>query len=454
MDYRNLIERQRTFFQQGGTSDIKLRKRYLGRMKTMIKQEEQKILDALASDLHKSNFESYMSEVGLVLDEIGYMLRHMGRWAKPKRVRTPLTQFPGKSFIMAEPYGVVLIMAPWNYPFLLCMAPLIGALCAGNTVVLKPSAYAPHTSKVIAELLGKIFDPAYVAVVQGGRKENEALLEHRFDYLFFTGSVEVGKIVMNRAAKFLTPVSLELGGKSPAIVDSTADIPLAAKRIVFGKMMNAGQTCIAPDYVLADKHIKDKLIYHMKQILDDFFPGKNYENLPHIINEKHFHRLMGLIKDEKVIIGGKGDETTMAIEPTIVEPIGFDSPIMQEEIFGPILPILTFNSIDEAMQSIISRPNPLALYLFTNNKATEDAFMRNVSFGGGCINDTIVHIATPHMGFGGVGESGMGSYHGKFSFETFTHFKGIVKRSKYLDFPFRYHPHTDKKFRLVRKLLR
>ncbi|WP_422477668.1 aldehyde dehydrogenase [Pleomorphochaeta sp. DL1XJH-081] len=454
MDYRNLIENQRTFFQQGGTSDIKLRKRYLSRVKIIIKQEEQKILDALASDLHKNNFEAYMSEVGLVLDEIGYILRHMERWAKPKRVRTPLTQFPAKSFIMAEPYGVVLVMAPWNYPFLLCMAPLIGALCAGNTVVLKPSAYAPHTSKVIAQLLGKIFDPEYVAVVQGGREENEALLEHRFDYLFFTGSVEVGKIVMNRAARFLTPVSLELGGKSPAIVDSTADIPLAAKRIIFGKMMNAGQTCIAPDYVLADKHIKDKLIYHMKQYLDEFFPGKDYENLPRIINEKHFHRIMGLIKDEKVIIGGKGNETTLAIEPTIVEPVGFDSPIMQEEIFGPILPILTYHSIDEAMLSIVSRPNPLALYLFTNDKATEDAFMRNVSFGGGCINDTIVHIATPHMGFGGVGESGMGSYHGKFSFETFTHFKGIVKRSKYLDFPFRYHPHTEKKFRLVRKLLR
>ena len=454
MNYQRLIEDQRSFFASGATLDVQKRKQNLIRLRNTIISREQLILDALYADLHKSDFEGYMSEVGIVLEELRFIIRNMSRWARPKRVRTPLTQFPGSSFQLAEPFGVTLIMAPWNYPFQLCLSPLIGALSAGNTVVLKPSAYAPHTSEVIAQLLQEVFDPSYVAVVQGGRQENEELLEQHFDYIFFTGSSAVGKIVMERAALHLTPVSLELGGKSPAIVDATADLKLAAKRIAFGKLLNAGQTCIAPDYVLVESSVKDVFTYYVKQIIEEFFPLQNYENFPSIINEKHFDRLMQLVKDENIILGGDGDRKTRHIRPTILENVLIDSPIMQEEIFGPILPILTFDTIDEAIKIVTAKPKPLALYLFTKHRQVEKRILREVSFGGGCINDTIMHIATSHMGFGGVGESGMGSYHGKASFDTFSHYKGVVRRYPFFDFSFRYHPYSERKFNLLKKILK
>lgn len=454
MEYEHLVASQRQHILRGGTLDVQTRKEILTRLGNTIRAYEPAILAALEADLNKSAFEGYMSEVGMVLDELKFQIRHVERWAKPKRVRTPLTQFPAKSLRVPEPYGVVLIMAPWNYPFQLCMTPLIGAISAGNTVILKPSAYARHTSEVIAAIVSEVFDPSYVAVVQGGRKENELLLEQRFDHIFFTGSVAVGKLVMEKAAKSLTPVTLELGGKSPVLVDGSADVELAAKRIAFGKMLNAGQTCIAPDYVLVDAKIKDKLLYHLKRSIEEFFPLHDLQNFPTIINEKHFDRLMGLLENQSVAYGGTGDRNAKRIVPTILDKVEFDSPVMQEEIFGPILPIIAYGEIQEAIDHIISRPKPLALYLFSEDRHIQWYVTERVSFGGGCINDTVVHIATSYLGFGGVGESGMGSYHGKASFDTFTHYKGIVKRYRYLDFPFRYHPYSSDKLWWVRKLLK
>jgi len=356
--------------------------------------------------------------------------------------------------VVAEPYGIVLIMSPWNYPFQLCMAPLIGAIAAGNCAVIKPSAYAPHTSRAIAELIGSVFPPQYITVVEGGREQNSELLKEKFDYIFFTGSIQVGKLVMEAAAKSLTPVSLELGGKSPCIVDETADLECAAKRIAFGKYLNAGQTCVAPDYLLLHKSVKERFVEQLIETIGNFFPHGDYGELPVIINDKHFNRLMNLIQGEKVLFGGGGDAAGRFIEPTILDDITFDSPIMQEEIFGPILPIIEFDSMDEVIASINARPKPLALYLFTGDKATETSIIKSVSFGGGCINDTIIHLATSHMGFGGVGESGMGSYHGKRSFDTFTHYKSMVKKYTWIDMPMRYYPYNSRNFKLIRFFLR
>ena len=454
MQYQDLIDLQRRHFSSGATLDVKGRKEHLRRLHRTILRYEQRIAEALAADLHKSSFESYMSETGMVLEEMRYLIRHVGRWARPKRVRTPLAQFPASSFVVSEPYGVALIMAPWNYPFQLCMTPLAGAICAGNTVILKPSAYAPHTSAIIEEIISETFDPALVTVVQGGRTENQKLLDHRFDYIFFTGSVPVGSLVMERAARYLTPLTLELGGKSPAVVDSSSHLQLAAKRIAFGKFLNAGQTCIAPDYVLVEKSVERPFIGYLTKAIEEFFPGDDFSHLPSIVNAKHFDRLLSLLEGESCIVGGKGDRDTLQMLPTILNPVSADSPVMQEEIFGPILPILTFETIEEAVAIIRSRPKPLALYLFTTRASVEEIFTQRVSFGGGCINDTIIHIATSRMGFGGVGESGKGKYHGKASFETFSHRKGMVKKSNMIDLPMRYHPYSEQKLRIIRWFLR
>jgi aldehyde dehydrogenase (NAD+) len=397
-----------------------------------------------------------MSEIGMVRDEIRHFIKHMKRWSKPKRVPTPLAQFPSKSYIMAEPYGVVLIMAPWNYPFQLCIEPLIGAIGAGNCAVIKPSAYAPATSKIIAQIIEKIYPSDYIAVVEGGRKENSELLENRFDYIFFTGSTNVGKTVMEAASKHLTPISLELGGKSPAIIDKSANIPLFAKRIAFGKYLNAGQTCVAPDYVLVHESIKNEFVEALKISIKDFF-GNNpllNDNLPKIINEKHFLRLLDLMKNENIVIGGRNDKTRLLIEPTVMTDITYDSAIMQEEIFGPILPILAYNDINDVISDLKTREKPLALYIFSTNSYIQKKITNSLSYGGGCINDTIVHLATSKMGFGGVGYSGMGSYHGKFSFDTFTHYKGILNKSNWLDLPMRYHPYDEKNFKMIKMFLK
>ena len=454
MNFDSLIARQRDYFSSGATRPLSFRMDALRKLQKALQDNEDLIAKAMQADLNKSPFESYMTETGMVLDEIRYHLKHLPRWIRTKGVRTPVTQFHAKSFVVPEPYGVALIMSPWNYPLQLCLEPVVGAISGGNCAVIKPSAYAPATSNAIAKLIGETFPPEYLTVVEGGREQNSALLEEAFDYIFFTGSVEVGKAVMEAAAKHLTPVTLELGGKSPVIVDETANLKLAAKRIAFGKVLNAGQTCVEPDYLMIHEAVKDRFLEEYKKALAKFFPGGDMSEMPVIISEKHFQRVSRLLKDEKAVIGGGVDEARRFIEPTVLAGITPDSPVMQEEIFGPILPLLTYTNLSDCIKFIRSRPRPLALYLFTESRATEKKILDSCSFGGGCINDTIIHLANPRMGFGGVGYSGMGSYHGKLSFDTFTHYRSIVRKSTWIDLPMRYHPYTEKNFKMIRKLMK
>ena len=456
MDIAQLVASQRACFAQGQTHDLAFRRGALKRLLSSIRAHEQDICAALARDLGKSTSEAYICEIGMTLSELSYVLGHMNRWARPHRVLTPLAQFHARSFTLRVPYGVVLIMSPWNYPFMLAMEPLIGALAAGNCCVLKPSAYAPATSAIIRTIIGECFPPEVVAVVEGGRAENQALLDQRFDYIFFTGGVTVGREVMRRASEHLTPVSLELGGKSPCIVDATAKLDLAAKRLAFGKLLNCGQTCVAPDYLLIDRRVKDAFLACLKKHItamvgDDALSCDAYV---HMINRKHYDRVMGLIDPAKVVFGGQGDPVTLRIQPTLLDGVTGEDPVMQEEIFGPVLPVIAYDSLDEAIAFINSREHPLALYLFSEDRAVQDRFLRTVPFGGGCINDTIIHLATSRMGFGGVGHSGMGSYHGIRSFETFTHEKSIVSKSTWMDLPVRYMPYSHLKDALLHLFLR
>lgn len=455
-EIKDIVTRQRKYFQTGATLPVSSRLTALQKLYHAISGHEAEIHDALKKDLGKSGFESYMCETGMVLEEISYMLKHTPKFAREQRVRTPLAQFHSRSYKKPSPYGVTLIMSPWNYPFMLTLSPLVDALAAGNTAVVKPSAYSPHTSDVLRLILSECFEPQYVAVVTGGRAENTCLLHEHFDYIFFTGSQNVGKEVMRNAAEYLTPVTLELGGKSPCIVDQTADIKLAAKRIVFGKYLNCGQTCVAPDYVYCHRSVKDKLIKEVqKQIRRQY--GKQPLHNPDygkIINEKHFDRLLGLIDEKKVVHGGGFDRSTLRIEPTVMDNVSFSDAVMQEEIFGPVMPILTFDSLDEAIRRINFMPHPLALYLFTSDKKAVRKVTARCGFGGGCINDTIIHLATSEMGFGGFGESGMGAYHGKTGFDTFTHYKSIVDKKTWIDLPMRYQPYRKRNEKMVRLFLK
>lgn len=455
-EIRQIVENQRTYFYTGATLPLSHRIEALKKIQSYILTHEAEIGKAIRKDLGKSDFESYMCETGLVLSEITYMLKHIRSFAKEKNVLTPLAQFHSKSFKKPSPYGVALIMSPWNYPFLLTIDPLIDALAAGNTVVLKPSAYSPYTSAVIQSMIEECFDTRYVAVITGGRAENTCLLNEHFDYIFFTGSQTVGKEVMRHAAAHLTPVTLELGGKSPCIVEESANIKLAARRIVFGKYLNCGQTCVAPDYIYCDRKIKDQLLAEIKrqikrQFRSEPLTNKNYGK---IINEKHFDRITKLIDSSKVVFGGKCDRTTLKIEPTVMDHVTFDDAVMQEEIFGPILPILTYDSLDQAIHKINSMPHPLALYVFTSDKTAARKVTARCGFGGGCINDTIIHLATSEMGFGGFGESGMGSYHGKDGFRTFSHYKSIVDKKTWLDLPMRYQPYRKVNEKLIHLFLK
>lgn len=454
MDIKEIVENQRAYFATGATRDVAFRKEALGKLRDALRQKEGLLFDALREDFNKQPMETYMTEIGLVLDEIRYHLRHIDGWAREKRVRTPLAQFPAKSFIAPEPYGVALIMSPWNYPLQLCLSPLVGAISGGNCAVVKPSAYAPQTSHAMATVLQGCFDLHYIAVIEGGRGENNALLAEKFDTIFFTGSVEVGKVVMTAAAKNLTPVTLELGGKSPVIVDETANIKLAAKRIAFGKVLNGGQTCVAPDYLLIQESVREAFVAAYREALAAFFPEDDFSDLPVIVSEKHYQRVSGLLQGEKVAIGGDLDAPRRFVAPALLIDVDPASPVMQEEIFGPLLPVLTFREIGECVDFIGSRPKPLALYLFTTSKEAERKILTGCSFGGGCINDTIIHLATPYMSFGGVGDSGMGSYHGKKSFETFSHHRSMVKKANWLDLNLRYHPYSGKKVALIRKFLK
>lgn len=442
-EIKKIVDKQRNYFYEGHTLDINARFRALIKLKACILKYEKEIHEAIQKDLGKSSFESYMCETGLVLSEISYMLKHIHSFAKEKRVPTPLAQFHSRSYKKPSPYGVVLIMSPWNYPFLLTLDPLVDAIAAGNTVVVKPSAYSPHTSEMIKKIIRICFDESFVSVITGGRAENTCLLHEHFDYIFFTGSQAVGKEVMRKASEHLTPVTLELGGKSPCVVEKTANLKLAAKRIVFGKFLNCGQTCVAPDYIYCDQEIKDELVRQIKKQIRQQFgrtPLKN-QNYGKIINEKHFNRIIGLIDRNKVVSGGASDLQSLQIEPTVMDHVSFEDSVMQEEIFGPILPVLTYDSFDQAIHKINSMAHPLALYIFTSDKQAAKKITEQCGFGGGCINDTIIHLATSEMGFGGFGESGMGSYHGKEGFLTFSHTKSIVDKKTWLDLPMRYQPY-------------
>ena len=454
MEIQELAAQQRTYFNTGATRGAAFRRQALERLRAALLEHEEELNAALLADLNKAPAESYFTETGMVLEEMRFQLKHFEKWVRPRRVITPLAQFPSRGELLPEPYGCVLIMAPWNYPVQLCLTPLVGAIAAGNCAVVKPSAYAPARSAAIARLLGEIFPPEFVAVVEGGRGENRALLEQKFDYIFFTGSPAVGREVMAAGAKNLTPVTLELGGKSPVIVDSTADIPLAARRIAFGKVLNAGQTCVAPDYLLLHRSVKDAFVREYRRALEEFFPGGDYEELPCIVNDKHFRRASCLLAEQRVLIGGETDATRRFIAPTLLDETDPAAPVMQEEIFAPILPMLCWQEREEAVRFVQSRPKPLALYLFTRDKEMERAVFDRCSFGGGCVNDTIVHLACSGLPFGGVGNSGMGSYHGKQSFDTFTHYRSVLKKANWLDLPMRYHPYNGEKLRWIKRFLK
>ena len=452
----NILEKQKKFFKSGKTLDINLRIEYLKKLKKVIKDNEIAIFEVLNKDLGKSETEAYMCEVGLTLDEISYMIKNIKKFAKEKIVPTPLTNFHSKSIIKLVPRGNVLIMSPWNYPFLLTMEPLVDAISAGNTVILKPSAYSKFTSDIVSKIIKDVFPEEYVAVVKGGREENKQLLSYKYDYIFFTGSQSVGKEVLRSASEHLTPVALELGGKSPCIIDKTANIDLSAKRIVFGKFLNCGQTCVAPDYILCEESIKQELIKAIKKEIIKQFGENPIENSNYgkIINEKHFNRVRNLIDFDKTIIGGKTNPETLKIEPTVLDNITWADNVMKEEIFGPVLPILTFKTINEVVETVENHSHPLALYVFSTNKKNIKHITEHCRYGGGCINDVVVHLAIPEMSFGGFGESGMGSYHGKFGFETFSHRKSTLDKKLWLDLPMRYQPYKNFYNKLLRIFLK
>ncbi len=455
-DIKRIKDKQKAFFESGKTLKREFRIENLKKLYSTIEKYEDKLKEALYLDLGKDGFEADMCEIRLTLSEITWMLKHLKKLMREKRVKTPLAQFKSRSYTFPSPHGNVLIMSPWNYPVLLTLEPLADAIAAGNTAIIKPSAYSAHTSDILKELIEEAFEEEYVAIITGGRDENRTLLEQNFDYIFFTGSKAVGKEVMKAASANLTPVTLELGGKSPVIVTESADIKLAAKRVVFGKFLNAGQTCVAPDYVLCSQKVKSKFIAEVKEQIACQYsenPLKNNE-YGKIINEKHFDRILKLIDEKKVIYGGHSDRTSLKIEPTILDNVMPKDAVMREEIFGPILPILEVYTIEDAITTIKSFEHPLALYIFSKNKEEIKKAQGEIGFGGGCINDTIIHLATSEMGFGGFRESGMGAYHGKAGFDTFSHYKSIVDKKTFIDLPMRYKPYRKLNHNLIKLFLK
>ncbi len=454
-DIPAIVSRQRQYFETNATRPVDFRIAQLKALKKAMKEMEPELLAALAKDLGKSDFEGYTSEVGFTYEEINHTIDHVADWARPVRVATPLLHQPSSSRIHAQPKGVTLIIGPWNYPFQLLMSPLVGALGAGNTAVLKASEIAPATAAVIAKLVEKTFKPEYVAYVEGGIPETTELLKQRFDHIFFTGSIPVGKIVMRAAAENLTPVTLELGGKSPCFVDKKVDLKVAARRIVWGKFYNAGQTCVAPDYLLVDKAVKADLMTAMKAQIKEFF-GEDPQKSPdygRIVSDRHFDRLVGMVKAGKVAFGGESDKATRYLAPTVLDDATMADKAMEDEIFGPILPVLTVDDVSHALKLAKQRPNPLACYVFTNDSDTEDRIVEELPFGGGCINNALIHLANPNLPFGGVGESGMGAYHGKDSFDVFSHRKGLVKTSTLVDVKLKYPPYAGR-LSLIKKFMR
>ena len=456
MDISKLLKSQRDFFATGATRDIDYRLGALGLLADALERREGMLIDALGRDLGKSPMESYMTELGILRGEVALLRKNLRRWARPRRVPAPLAQFPAAGRVHPQPYGQVLVMAPWNYPVQLSLVPLAGALAAGNTVVLKPSEDAPHTAAAREQLLGEVFRPEYIAVVQGGRKTGEALLEERFDYIFFTGGPAVGRAVMEAAARHLTPVTLELGGKSPCILDETADLPLAARRIAFGKFLNSGQTCVAPDYLLVPEGKQEVFSKLLRRAVLDFFGPAPLDSpdLPCIIHRRRLDRLAQLLEGQKILWGGGVKTDPPRMEPTLVDSPDPGSPLMEEEIFGPVLPVLPYRTLEEAIAFVNAREKPLALYLFSRDRRAWRRVLAGTSSGGACINDTVVHLSAPALPFGGVGQSGMGAYHGRASFDTFTHYRGVLRRGLRPDLPIRYPPYNDKKLALIRRLLK
>ncbi len=448
-----IIAKQRQFFQSGKTKDTTFRITQLNVLKQLVIENKETIIQALKSDLHKPEFETYATEIG-VTKEINYALKHIKNWTKPKKAAVPLDLFPYSAQIYPEPLGVVLVIGPWNYPFQLIISPLVGAIASGNCIIIKPSELAPHTSDLITELIHKYFPPEYITVIPGAVETSQQLLAEKFDHIFFTGGTAIGKIVMEAAAKHLTPVTLELGGKSPCIIDTDINLEHTAKRITWGKFINAGQTCIAPDYLLVDKKIKPELVNALKKCLKEFYGENPATSLDYarIIHQKHFDRLANLLKSGEVIIGGETKPEELYIAPTLLENFSLQDAVMQEEIFGPILPIIEYTDINEAITLINSRPKPLALYLFSQNKNLQKRILQETSSGGVCINDTIMQVGVSSLPFGGVGDSGIGSYHGKAGFDTFSHYKSVLKNSFPLDIDWRYAPYQGK-LSLLKKII-
>jgi acyl-CoA reductase-like NAD-dependent aldehyde dehydrogenase len=443
---KSLIQRQRDFFATGATKSVKFRKEQLAKLKNLISTHERDFIDALHKDLRKHEFEAYATEIGFILIELRKAINNVDKWAKTRTVPTPLFHFNGNSYVQPEPYGVTLIISPWNYPFQLLFAPLVGAISAGNTAVIKPSEFAPATSAIIAKVISENFAPEFIACVEGGVPESQALLEEKFDYIFFTGGTNVGRIVYQAAAKHLTPVTLELGGKSPCIVDRDTNIALTAKRIVWGKFVNAGQTCIAPDYILVDKSVKEQLVakiieYIKKAYGDD---AQRSEHYPRVINQQHHSRLTSYFEEGDILYGGKADADDNYIEPTLLENVKLDSKVMTDEIFGPILPIIEYDNLKDAIEFINKRAKPLALYIFSKDEKKIQKVLAETSAGGVTVNDTLLHIVNPHLPFGGVGDSGIGAYHGQLSFDVFSHMKSVLRRTFLVDDPVRYAPYKLK----------
>lgn len=445
-EYSSLLDLQRQNYLSNETKSLSFRKKQLNNLKTMLKENEAAIFDAVHKDLRKAPFETFGWEIGMIINEINYAIKNLQKWVKPTRVPTTLVNFPSENYILKEPFGTVLIISPWNYPVQLALLPLAGALAAGNTAILKPSELTPNTSELLSNLINEYFSSDTVAVCTGGVEVSQELLDLDFDYIFFTGSTKVGKIIMQKAAEKLIPVTLELGGKSPCIVDETADIAISAKRIAWGKFANAGQTCVTSDYILVHPSVKDKLLVELGSAINSLY-GENPEisdDYPRIVNDVHFERLSAYLDNGTLVYGGQTNSETKYIAPTVLDNVSWDDPVMQDEIFGPILPVLTYSDLADAVSQIRNAPRPLACYIFTNSEETERYILEHVTFGGGAINDTVAQFANHHLSFGGVGASGFGSYHGKASFDSFTHRKSIMKKNFLLDIPVRYAPYNGK----------
>ncbi len=455
LDIPGTVSALRATFESGRTRPLGWRREQLGRLRALLVDREADLLEALATDLGKSPTEAWATDVGFVISEIDHALRHLRSWARPERVWAPLVTRPARAQIIREPLGVVLVIAPWNYPIQLLCSPLVGAIAAGNCVVAKPSEVAPATSAVLARLIPEYLDSEAVAVVEGGVPETQALLAERFDYIFYTGNGRVGRIVMEAAAKHLTPVTLELGGKSPVIVDDTADISLAARRVAWGKYLNAGQTCIAPDYVLIAKGLEDQFVEQVRRSVYDFYGSdpKASSDYGRIVNDDHVRRLAGLMDGGKTTVGGAVDEPDRYVAPTVLQDVSLEAPVMQEEIFGPILPVVPIDDVTSAIEFVNARPKPLALYLFTGSSGVRDRVLGETSSGGAAVNATMFHVAVPRLPFGGIGPSGMGAYHGEASFRTFSHAKSVLRKSRKPDPDLAYPPYTSRKDKLMRRFL-